>query len=484
MVDLGKNEEPGKKPREKISCRMKGCPAKATFAVVGSKKGEVCRKHATGRHDMVDLYGLRCAQPGCTRKNPSFGPPSPPARWDFCAAHRKPGMVDVRGFSCFRGGCGKERFYGVPGSNFPEFCATHALDGMARMRTQSCDHTGCRRVRKYGAPGSNRAEAEFCALHADEGMVDLFKNWDSVKACSHPGCAQEAEYGPTLTARHLCIEHAADGMLGPRGWVKAAVRIERSPPEPAAVSSVAGQCGHPSGCTKKATHGVRGSRERELCLEHAQGTQLVYLSGYWCTAPGCSKWPSFGVAGGARECCGSHAKEGMVNVSSGGIAYRTPAPEKIKSGVIKRELSCEGPCVQSTPRQGAGAEDGSEHAPPETGARQRESSSQPAEPFMAGKVVVGEAAGAAKKGNQVAWAEPADPASQADVVEPFMGFKRRRRRVDWERPLGLEAGLQELGCCEEVRASHRRAHDVCACQPAFLVPLLCGRDSSRVRHLA
>lgn len=443
-VDPDKDEEPGKKSRPQKRCRIKHCISKATFAVRGSKDCELCRTHATGRLDMVSLCGLACAVPGCT-KAPLFGQPFPPAKWEFCSAHRKPGMVNLRSKNCFREGCGQKRLYGVAGSNLAEFCTEHAVDGMVHMsRMPSCGRPGCARMGRYGVPGSSsRVEAELCDRHADAGMVDLFKA-KGKKSCSHPGCTQDAEYGASTRKRDraLCVEHAPDGMLGPKGWVKEAAKAERSSPETVAASSVDGQCGHPSGCTKKSTHGARGSRKRELCFEHAQNTELVYLLGFWCTAPGCDKWPSYGVAGGARECCVYHAKQGMVNVSSrsrGGVR-KTPALQETESGKIKRELSCEEPpCARSTLPQGAGVEGGPEDAP-EVDTRQMEPS-QLAEPFVAGTAVV-EGVVDAEQGNQVAPIGPIDSASQTDVVEPFMGLKKRRRRVDRERPLGLEAGVQ------------------------------------------
>lgn len=212
-------------------------------------------------------------------------------------------------------------------------------------------------------------------------------------------------------------------------------------------------CGHPSACTNKATHGVRGSRKRELCIEHAKNTPLLYLSGYWCNSPGCDQWPSFGSAGRARDYCRAHAKmtAGMVNVSSRLAAIKTPpAPRELEIG-IKRELTCEKPRASSTLRRGDGVvEILSEGSRRVDDTRPREPP-HPPEPSLLAATFVGGAAGA-EQGNQ---AEPIDAAaaSQADVVEPFMGFKKRRRRVDRVRALVLEAGVQvEPGSCEEAKS--------------------------------
>eukprot|EP00903_Cladosiphon_okamuranus_P006476 g6335.t1 len=316
-------------------------------------------------------------------------------------------------------------------------------------------------ARRYGAPGKSREQAEFCDLHAEQGMVNLSRGKPRfTKSCSHPSCTQKAEYGPRREGRgggskDLCLEHAADGMVGPGGWVKEAEKIEppssSSSPE-AAAPPADGLCGHPSGCTKKATHGVRGNRKRELCLEHAKNTPLVYLSGYWCRSPGCDQWPSFGLAGRAREYCRSHAKgrAGMVNVSSRTVVQKCTLEQRGAEAGTMRKLTCEEPCAPSTTlRRGGGVSTLSKDSREANRTRPREPS-QPPQPLFLAATVEGRVAGAEQDTQAAPIDAAAAAASQADVVEPFMGLMKRRRRAGRVRALVREAGSQvELGSCEE-----------------------------------
>eukprot|EP00903_Cladosiphon_okamuranus_P005799 g5746.t1 len=75
------------------------------------------------------------------------------------------------------------------------------------------------------------------------------------------------------------------------------------------------QCGQP-GCEKRPTYGLKGSKKREFCSQHAK-KGMINVNNKRCIQPNCSTIPSFAVAGSKKaEFCSQHAMEGMVDVRS------------------------------------------------------------------------------------------------------------------------------------------------------------------------
>lgn len=75
------------------------------------------------------------------------------------------------------------------------------------------------------------------------------------------------------------------------------------------------QCGQP-GCEKRPTYGLKGSKKREFCSQHAK-KGMINVNNKRCIQPNCSTIPSFAVAGSKKaEFCSQHAMEGMIDVRS------------------------------------------------------------------------------------------------------------------------------------------------------------------------
>ncbi|CAM9854184.1 unnamed protein product [Ectocarpus sp. 4 AP-2014] len=76
------------------------------------------------------------------------------------------------------------------------------------------------------------------------------------------------------------------------------------------------------GCSKSPSFGVAGTKKREFCRAHAQ-EEMVHVNSKKCAHQGCSKKPSFGVAGTKkREFCREHTNQGTVFLGS--FALRAP----------------------------------------------------------------------------------------------------------------------------------------------------------------
>ena len=53
---------------------------------------------------------------------------------------------------CPRDGCGKEPSFGKPGSRTAQYCALHAEPGMVNVRGKRCEHPGCSTRPAFGVP--------------------------------------------------------------------------------------------------------------------------------------------------------------------------------------------------------------------------------------------------------------------------------------------------------------------------------------------
>jgi len=96
---------------------------------------------------------------------------------EYCATHKKEGMVDVVHKSCKE--CPKNPVYGLPGSKLVEYCATHKKEGMVDVKNKTCKECPTRPV--YGKQGSKLAE--YCVTHKKDGMVGVVN-----KTCKHDWC--------------------------------------------------------------------------------------------------------------------------------------------------------------------------------------------------------------------------------------------------------------------------------------------------------
>ena len=85
----------------------------------------------------------RCAYPGCP-KPPTYGMEGS-KRAEFCAGHKKEGMVNVLTSNkrCSHRCCTKHPYYGVEGRQMAEFCAGHKKESMVNVKTKRCGHPRC-----------------------------------------------------------------------------------------------------------------------------------------------------------------------------------------------------------------------------------------------------------------------------------------------------------------------------------------------------
>ena len=110
-------------------------------------------------------------------------------------------------------------------------------------------------------------EAELCAQHATEGMVDVSK-----KKCGYQGCSTRANYG----------------VEGTKGRILLAARQARHGGlEEQEVRSSRVHLTHPS-------FGVEGTKKAQLCSQHAR-EGVVCLAGKRCGHQGCPKQASYGT---------------------------------------------------------------------------------------------------------------------------------------------------------------------------------------------
>lgn len=251
---------------------------------------------------------------------------------------------------CVRESCTKYASYGVEGSGRGEFCAGHAEEGMVNVVTTRCAHAGCSTTPSFGVKGSTKKE--FCSRHARKGMINV-----GVKRCAHKGCLKVPSFGVKCSNKaDFCVRHAEVGM----------------------VNVVSKKCAHQD-CFKMPSFGVAGSKELKFCARHAtEGmVNVVYakkfpdvgcsttalrlvgveddsINGFCarsaeagidnagsnrCSRRGCFKTPSFGVNGTSKEFCDQHVPEEMINVVNNRCAR--PGCVKLPSFGVKGSMKKE-----------------------------------------------------------------------------------------------------------------------------------------------
>ncbi|CAM9522436.1 unnamed protein product [Sphacelaria rigidula] len=98
------------------------------------------------------------------------------------------------------------------------------------------------------------------------------------------------------------------------------------------VDVVSKQCGD-EGCSKKPSYGVAGSKKAEFCSQHARGG-MVNVRFQTCCSEGCSKKPSYGVAGSKNaRFSPQHARAGMVNV----VSYKSSKEGRLKLEILEND---------------------------------------------------------------------------------------------------------------------------------------------------
>eukprot|EP00752_Nemacystus_decipiens_P004262 g3893.t1 len=109
-------------------------------------------------------------------------------------------MVNIANKRCGHPGCNKQPWYGMEGSKTREFCAQHRKEGMVYVISKWRGHPGCNKLPSDGVEGGKTKE--FCSEHKKKGTVDVTnkRRATGVKApCGSGGVTRQA---PELSA--LC----------------------------------------------------------------------------------------------------------------------------------------------------------------------------------------------------------------------------------------------------------------------------------------
>ena len=149
---------------------------------------------------------------------------------------------------------------------WPVLC-TARIRRVVNVNSRMCRTEGCSKYSSYGVVGTKTAE--YCAQHAQDGMVDVRSS-----KCRTEGCGKQPSFGVagTKTARY-CVQHAPNEMVNVK--TKRKCRTE--------------------GCGKRPSFGVAVTKTAEYCAQHAPDG-MVAVTSIKCRTEGCGKWPSFGVA--------------------------------------------------------------------------------------------------------------------------------------------------------------------------------------------
>eukprot|EP00752_Nemacystus_decipiens_P018332 g16447.t1 len=109
------------------------------------------------------------------------------------------------------------------------------------------------------------------------------------------------------------------------------------------------QCGQP-GCEKRPTYGLKGSKKREFCSQHAK-KGMINVNNKRCIQPNCPTIPSFALAGSKKaEFCSQHAMEGMIDVRS----KRTSGQRGSTNQAARKSSSGKTPASSSSSPSGEG----------------------------------------------------------------------------------------------------------------------------------
>eukprot|EP00897_Mesotaenium_endlicherianum_P010499 jgi/Mesen1/9478/ME000063S08931 len=195
-------------------CNFGGCATIANFNYPGGP-GRWCSKHKVD--GMVNVKEKRqCAVEGCVIR-PYFGYVDD-ERATRCAAHKEPGMIDIRNGKCEVDGCTKLPGYGFPVTPGPRArtkwdppkmirCSKHRLDGMVGLKNPRCEMDACVKQAVFAFPGER---ARRCTGHRLDGML----NPGAPALCADLDCRKAAKWGYEKDDRaSRCKKHKLDGMM-------------------------------------------------------------------------------------------------------------------------------------------------------------------------------------------------------------------------------------------------------------------------------
>lgn len=76
-------------------------------------------------------------------------------------------------FRALRKGCTTARTFGCEGDKNASFCAVHKQDGMVNIKGRRCNVPNCQHRPGFAMPGEKRGK--YCATHRQPGMIDVVR---------------------------------------------------------------------------------------------------------------------------------------------------------------------------------------------------------------------------------------------------------------------------------------------------------------------
>lgn len=174
---------------------------------------------------------------------------------------------------CSIDNCKKRAWYNFSGLE-PVVCCTHKSEDMINVVQKLCIQPGCVSRAIFG---KDKIKTH-CSKHKEEESVNV-----NQRLCE---CGGQATYGFAGCKPISCVIHA--------GFMH--------------VNLITPTCSE-KGCYLKACYRVAGQSKDYYCKKHKTQDMTDFKAR--CE---CGKQASFGYPGGAKQCCKSHALEGMINI--------------------------------------------------------------------------------------------------------------------------------------------------------------------------
>ena len=217
-------------------------------------------------------------------------------------------MVDVTTRRCRHDGCTRYRLFGIVGSRKAEFCALHAAVGVVNVKhVKRCGHKDCPKPPSHGRAGSRKVE--FCAQHAAEGMVDV-----KPKKCRHEeystlvpleiaggrkgeSCGQHTVERAAKVANKQRCSHEGSLNCSSLG-LACSMKAEVYPRIPDSVNFERTTCGV-GNPPPSPSLGVAGSKNTKACARHGN-EEVVDVMSIRIGHEDCSRCRSFAIAGSRK----------------------------------------------------------------------------------------------------------------------------------------------------------------------------------------
>lgn len=221
---------------------------------------------------------------GCEKKRANYKEKGHGKPLMYCEDCKEGNLIKSDSRICLEEGCSIRSLFGFKNKK-AEFCRIHALDGMIDVFNKRCETKGCTNYAFFNYAGQPR---KFCKNHIKEGMISVI-----VKKCEFKGCNKRPNfnYGSQLFPK-FCNDHKKENMVNVKS--KKCRKV---------------------GCNKQPNFNYDGQLIPKFCKNHKK-ENMINVRHKKCSEVGCSKLPSYNYEGQIAKFCKTHAKEDMVNVVS------------------------------------------------------------------------------------------------------------------------------------------------------------------------